>query len=53
MLPKIATSATVWLPLTVGIYYVATQAYGRSGKAPFLNPTLLTITCVGALLLSL
>jgi predicted murein hydrolase (TIGR00659 family) len=53
MLAKISTSSTVWLPLTIGIYYAATLAYGRSGKAPFLNPTLLTIACVGALLLSL
>jgi predicted murein hydrolase (TIGR00659 family) len=53
MLPKIVTSSTMWLPLTVSIYYLATQAYSRSGKAPFLNPTLLTIICVGALLMSL
>jgi predicted murein hydrolase (TIGR00659 family) len=53
MLPKIMTTTGLWLPLTVGIYYIATQAYARNGKAPFLNPTLLTIACVGALLMSL
>jgi predicted murein hydrolase (TIGR00659 family) len=53
MPPKIVTSTGLWLPITVGIYYLATQAYGRSGKAPFLNPTLLTIGCVGSLLMCL
>ena len=51
MLPKIVTTSGFWLPVTVGIYYAATQAYGRSGKAPFLNPTLLTIGGVSAVLI--
>jgi predicted murein hydrolase (TIGR00659 family) len=53
MLPTIATSSGLWLPVTVGIYVVATQLYDRSGKVPILNPTLLTISCVSALLIGL
>jgi predicted murein hydrolase (TIGR00659 family) len=52
-LPKIVTSCGLWLPLTVAIYCAATQAYARSGRAALLNPTLLTTTCIGALLMSL
>jgi predicted murein hydrolase (TIGR00659 family) len=51
--PKIVTSCALWLPLTLAIYCVATHAYVRSGKVPLLNPTLLSITCIGTLLISL
>jgi predicted murein hydrolase (TIGR00659 family) len=51
MLPKIATSQVLWLPLTVGVYWVASELYRRLGRSPLLNPTLLTIvTLCGALI---
>jgi predicted murein hydrolase (TIGR00659 family) len=50
MLPRIMASSVLWLPLTLGIYVAACEAYRRAGKAPLLNPTLLTICSVCALL---
>lgn len=50
MLPKIVASSVLWLPLTLGIYIAGSGLYCRAGKAPLLNPTLLTICSVTALL---
>lgn len=40
MLPEIATSSVLWLPLTVGIYWASSELHRRVGKSPLLNPTL-------------
>ena len=53
MLPNIATSPVLWLPLTVGVYWVASELYRRIGKSPLLNPTLLTIVALCAALIGL
>jgi putative effector of murein hydrolase len=53
MPPSIATSSLLWLPFTLGIYWLSTELYRRAGKAPLLNPTLLTITATCAILISL
>jgi len=51
MLPKIATSPVLWLPLTVGVYWIASELYRLLGRSPLLNPTLLTIVALcGALI---
>ena len=50
MLPKTVASSVLWLPLILGIYIAVSELYGRAGKAPLLNPTLLTICSVTALL---
>jgi predicted murein hydrolase (TIGR00659 family) len=50
MLHKVMASSVLWLPLTLGIYIGACEAYHRAGKAPLLNPTLLTICSVCAFL---
>ena len=50
MLHKVMASSVLWLPLTLGIYIGACEAYRRAGKAPLLNPTLLTICSVCAFL---
>lgn len=52
MLPKIVASSVLWLPLTLGIYIAASALYRRAGNAPSLNPTLLTIGSVSALLIA-
>ncbi len=53
MLSKIATNSVLWLPLTLGIYWMATKLQKRAGKSPLLNPTLLTIGALCAALLVL
>ncbi len=53
MLPKIATSSVLWLPLTVGVYWIASELYRLAGKSPLLNPTLLTIIALSAALIGL
>ena len=40
----------LWLPVTLAIYAAGTALYRRFGKAPFLNPTLITIAGVAAIL---
>ena len=50
MLPKIATSSVLWLPFTVGVYWLSAELHRRACKSPLLNPTLLTIVALcGAL----
>ena len=51
MLPTFATGTTLWLPLTLAIYFAASETYRISGKEPLLNPTLLTIGTVCAVLI--
>jgi putative effector of murein hydrolase len=41
----------VWLPATLAIYAAATALWCRHGKAPILNPTMLSIIAIGAVLL--
>jgi putative effector of murein hydrolase len=41
----------VWLPATLAIYAAATALWRRHGKAPILNPTMLSIIAIGAVLL--
>lgn len=53
MLPEIATSSVLWLPLTVGIYWASSELHRRAGKSPLLNPTLLTIATLCAALVAL
>ena len=53
MLPKIATSSVLWLPLTVGVYWIASELYRLVGKSPLFNPTLLTIIALSAALIGL
>jgi predicted murein hydrolase (TIGR00659 family) len=53
MPPTIATSSLLWLPFTLGIYWLSTELYRSAGKAPLLNPTLLTITATCAMLIPL
>lgn len=51
MLPKIATSPVLWLPLTVGIYWISSELHRLLGRSALLNPTLLTIVALcGALI---
>ena len=45
-----ATSSVLWLPFTVGIYWLSSELYQRAGKTPLLNPTMLTIAAVSATL---
>jgi putative effector of murein hydrolase len=43
----------VWLPATLAVYAAATALWSRCGKAPILNPTMLSIVAIGlGLLLS-
>ena len=53
LLQKIATGTAFWLPLTVALYCVASEAHRRAGKTPLLNPTLLAIAGVCATLFAL
>jgi predicted murein hydrolase (TIGR00659 family) len=53
LLPKIATSSVLWLPFTVGVYWIASELYQLIGKSPLLNPTLLTIVALCAALIGL
>jgi predicted murein hydrolase (TIGR00659 family) len=46
MLPTIATKTVLWLPFTVGVYWMAAELYRVAGRMPLLNPTLLTIVAV-------
>jgi putative effector of murein hydrolase len=41
----------VWLPATLAIYAAATGLWRRHGKAPILNPTMLSIIAIGGVLL--
>jgi predicted murein hydrolase (TIGR00659 family) len=51
MSPTIATGTALWLPVTLAIYFAASEIYRVSGKKPLLNPTLLTIAVLCALLI--
>ena len=51
MSPTIATGTALWLPVTLAIYFAANETYRISGKKPLLNPTLLTIAALCALLI--
>jgi predicted murein hydrolase (TIGR00659 family) len=42
----------LWLPVTLAIYAAGTALYRGFNKAPFLNPTLLTIAGVAAVLMT-
>lgn len=43
----------IWLPATLAVYAAATALWSRHGKAPILNPTMLSIAAIGlGLLLS-
>jgi len=53
MLPVIATKSVLWLPFTIGIYWISNELYRRAGRLPLLNPTLLTIAAVCCALLAL
>ena len=53
MLSVIATKSVLWLPFTVGIYWISSQLYWRVGRLPLLNPTLMTIAAVCCALLTL
>jgi predicted murein hydrolase (TIGR00659 family) len=35
-----------WLPFTLGMYWISSELYLRAGKAPLLNPTLLTTAAI-------
>jgi predicted murein hydrolase (TIGR00659 family) len=45
-----ALGAMFWLPYTLALYAGAVLLFRRSNKHPVLNPTLLTITGIGAML---
>jgi predicted murein hydrolase (TIGR00659 family) len=55
LLPEKLTAALngpiLWLPLTLAIYAASTALYRRYDKAPFLNPTLLTIAGIAPILI--
>jgi predicted murein hydrolase (TIGR00659 family) len=53
MLSAIATKAVLWLPFTIGIFWLSSELYRRAGKAPLLNPTLVSIGAVCAGLIAL
>jgi predicted murein hydrolase (TIGR00659 family) len=53
MLSVIATKSVLWLPFTVGIYWIFSELYRRAGRLPLLNPTLMTIAAVCCALLAL
>jgi predicted murein hydrolase (TIGR00659 family) len=42
----------LWLPVTLAIYAASAALYRRFNKAPFLNPTLLTIAGVATVLMT-
>src|SRR5262249_6420337 len=44
--------AVLWLPFTVLIFALSSWLYQRLNKAPFANPTLLTIVALAAILLA-
>jgi predicted murein hydrolase (TIGR00659 family) len=51
-LDRLVTGPLIWLPLTVAIYLVAAAIYRRTRQSPMLNPTLMGILVIGALLLA-
>jgi predicted murein hydrolase (TIGR00659 family) len=51
-LEQLATGPLIWLPLTVAIYLAAVAIYRRARQIPILNPTLMGILAIGALLLA-
>jgi len=53
MVPVIATKSVLWLPFTIGIYWLSSELYQRAGRPPLLNPTLMTIAAVCSALLAL
>jgi putative effector of murein hydrolase len=53
MLSAIPTKSVLWLPLTVGIYWISSELSRRADRPPLLNPTLMTIAAVGCALLAL
>jgi predicted murein hydrolase (TIGR00659 family) len=48
---SIISGPIFWLPVTLAIYAASTALYRRYDKAPLLNPTLLTIAGVAAILM--
>ncbi len=42
---------TLWLPVTIVIFYGAAHLQRIAGRSPLVNPTLLSIVAIGALLL--
>jgi predicted murein hydrolase (TIGR00659 family) len=40
----------LWMPITIGAYYVATRVQRRVGSTPLLNPTLFTIFVIALVL---
>jgi predicted murein hydrolase (TIGR00659 family) len=53
MLAKAMTGPVLWLPLTLGVYWMSRELYRRAGKIPLLNPTLLTIVAICSALIGL
>jgi predicted murein hydrolase (TIGR00659 family) len=53
MLAKAMTGPVLWLPLTLGVYWMSCELYRRAGKIPLLNPTLLTIVAICSALIGL
>jgi predicted murein hydrolase (TIGR00659 family) len=52
MSPTVATGTMLWLPVTLAIYFAASEIYRISGKEALLNPTLLTIAALCAVLVT-
>lgn len=50
MLAKFSSSALLWLPATLAVYYLTSEMQRRAGNSPLLNPTLLTIIALSAAL---
>jgi predicted murein hydrolase (TIGR00659 family) len=45
------TDILFWLPATLGVFWLASAFYKRSGQSPLANPTFLSIAAIAALLL--
>jgi predicted murein hydrolase (TIGR00659 family) len=52
LLSRLATASHVWLPVTLATYYTAVRLQAAARGAPLLNPTLLTIAVVSAVLVA-
>ena len=53
MLATVTTGPVLWLPFTLGVYWMSSELYRRAGKTPLLNPTLLTIAAICSALVGL
>ena len=53
MLATVTTAPVLWLPFTLGVYWMSSELYRRAGKTPLLNPTLLTIAAICSALIGL